>query len=91
MNPGVDSFLGRGIRSVEIDPNNAKHIFVGSAQAVRGLSHVIGEPRRHVPLEPGANAPGLYESSDGGHTFTMVWDGNDACARSASPTSGSTR
>ena len=26
-------------------------------------------------LEPGANSPGLYESTDGGATFTEVWDG----------------
>ena len=28
-------------------------------------------------LSPGANAPGLYESTDGGATFTEVWDGNN--------------
>ena len=69
MNPGQDAFLGRGINAIVIDPNNAKHIFVGSAQAVRGLSHVIGNGG-HTRLEPGANAAGLYESTDGGKTFT---------------------
>ena len=33
-----------------------------------------GGPTR---FEPGANAPGLYESTDGGVTFTEVWDGNN--------------
>src|SRR5215471_3147622 len=72
--PGTDSFLGRGISSIVIDPSNAKHILVGSALAVRGLSHVIGAggTRR---VEPGANEPGLYESFDGGQTFTEVRNG----------------
>jgi hypothetical protein len=59
-----------------VDPTNANHIYVGSAQAVRGLSHVIGNGGT-VRLEPGANAPGLYESTNGGKTFTEVWNGND--------------
>ena len=69
-----DAFLGRGINAIVIDPRNANHIFVGSARGVRGLSHVIGSGGT-VTLEPGANLPGLYESTDGGATFTMVWDG----------------
>ena len=72
--PGTDAFLGRGINSIVIDPTNANHIFVGSAQGVRGLSHVIGNGGTSR-LEPGANLPGLYESTDGGATFTMIWDG----------------
>lgn len=75
--PGTDAFLGRGIRSIVIDPGNGNHIFVGSAQAVRGLSHTIGNGGT-TRLEPGANAPGLYESTDGGATFTMVWNGANA-------------
>ena len=89
--PGKDAFLGRGINSIVVDPTNPNHIFVGSAQAVRGLSHVIGAGGT-ARLEPGANKPGLYESTDGGATFTEVWDGaTDPAARSASRTSGSTR
>ena len=74
--PGTDAFLGRGINKIVIDPSNPNHIFVGSAQGVRGLSHVIGNGGT-TRLEPGANAPGLYESTDGGATFTEVWNGND--------------
>jgi len=73
--PGTDAFLGRGISSIVVDPTNAKHILVGSAQAVRGLSHVIGAGGT-TRVEPGANEPGLYESWDGGATFTEVWNGN---------------
>jgi hypothetical protein len=75
--PGNDAFLGRGISSIVIDPNNANHIFVGSALGVRGLSHVIGNGGT-TRTEPDANAVGLYESTDGGATFTMVWNGNNS-------------
>jgi hypothetical protein len=75
--PGKDAFLGRAIASIVIDPTNRQHILVGSAQAVRGLSHVIGGGGT-TRLSPGSNAPGLYESFDGGNTFTMVWNGNSS-------------
>ena len=75
VDPGQDAFLGRGIRTIVIDPNNSDHIFVGSAQAIRGLSHTIGAGGG-TRLEPGANEAGLYESTDGGETFTEIWDGN---------------
>ncbi|HEX6489892.1 MAG TPA: hypothetical protein VF002_00810 [Gaiellaceae bacterium] len=73
--PGQDSFLGRGISAIVVDPTNPQHLFVGSALAVRGLSHVIGNGGTSR-FEPGANAPGLYESFDGGSTFTEVWNGS---------------
>src|SRR3954470_2620316 len=74
VSPGTDAFLGRGIGSIVIDPRNGNHIFVGSAQAVRGLSHVIGAGTT-VRQPPRANEPGLYESWDGGVHFSEVWDG----------------
>jgi hypothetical protein len=75
--PGQDAFLGRGINSIVVDPTNRNHILVGSALAVRGLSHVIGNGGT-TRAEPGANAPGVYESFDGGAHFTEVWNGNSA-------------
>src|SRR3954469_15946376 len=74
VSPGTDAFLGRGIGSIVIDPRNGNHILVGSAQAVRGLSHVIGAGTT-VRQPPRANEPGLYESWDGGVHFSEVWDG----------------
>jgi len=71
-----DAFLGRGINQIVVDPSNPKHIFVGSALAIRGLSHVIGEAGETQRFEPGANPVGVYESTDGGNTFTEVWNGN---------------
>jgi hypothetical protein len=74
VTPGTDAFLGRGINSIVIDPRNSSHLLVGTARGVRGLSHVIGGGGTSR-FEPGANDPGVYESNDGGATFTMVWDG----------------
>ena len=73
--PGVDSFLGRGINSIVVDPRDSSHILVGSALGVRGLNHVIGAAGETQRFEPGANEPGVYESHDGGATFTEVWNG----------------
>jgi Arc-like DNA binding domain len=72
--PGKDAFLGRAISGIVVDPTDPSHLIVGSALAVRGLSHVIsaGSTKR---LEPDANEPGVYESFNGGATFTEVWDG----------------
>jgi hypothetical protein len=71
-----DAFLGRGINQIVVDPTNPNHLFVGSALAIRGLSHVIGEVGETQRFEPGANPVGVYESTDGGQTFTEVWNGN---------------
>ena len=73
--PGTDAFLGRGIQDIVIDPRNKNHILVGSALGVRGLSHTVGVGAETQRCEPGANEPGLYESTDGGATFTEVWNG----------------
>lgn len=60
---------GRSIASVAIDPLNPKHIFIGTAVARHGASAVIGG--RFTP--PGAPTVGLYESNDGGATFTLAF------------------
>jgi hypothetical protein len=74
-----DAFLGRGINQIVVDPTNSQHLFVGSALGIRGMSHTVGvgttESQR---FEPGANPVGVYESTDGGKTFTEVWNGNSA-------------
>ena len=72
-----DAFLGRGINQIVVDPTNANHLFVGSALAIRGLSHTVGVGTNETQrFEPGANPVGVYESTDGGTTFTEVWNGN---------------
>src|SRR6476469_2484423 len=76
VSPGTDAFLGRSVGKILVDPTNPKHIYAASALGVRGLSHVIGLPGETQRFPPGANSVGLYESTDGGNTFTEVWNGN---------------
>ncbi|MEY2441659.1 MAG: hypothetical protein QOJ46_1085, partial [bacterium] len=59
----------RAISSIAIDPADAGHIFIGVAQARHGLSSAHGG--RRTP--PGAPPLGLYESSDGGTSFTLAF------------------
>src|SRR5438132_2192495 len=84
VTPGTDAFLGRGIAKIVIDPTNPNHIYAGSALGVRGLSHVIGSGGT-TRFEPAANDVGLYESTDGGTTFTEVWNGNEPTCSSTTP------
>ncbi len=57
---------GRSIGAVAVDPNDASHIFIGTDVARHGSSSVNGG--RFTP--PGSAKVGLYESTDGGSTFT---------------------
>lgn len=60
---------GRAIAAIGIDPVDPRHIFVGTAVARHGSSSVNGG--RFTP--PGAPKVGLYESTNGGRTFTLVF------------------
>src|SRR5205823_5133224 len=76
-----DAFLGRGINQIVVDPTNAKHLFVGSALGVRGLSHTVGVGTTETQrFEPGANPVGVYESTDGGKTRLYLTDGTAGSA-----------
>jgi hypothetical protein len=57
---------GRSIGAVAIDPASANHIFIGTDVARHGSSSVNGG--RFTP--PGGAQVGLYESTDGGASFT---------------------
>ncbi len=70
--PGQDAFLGRAVARIEIDPTNPSHILVSSSRARRGISSIIGLTGTQPSTEP-ANAWGVYESTDGGATFTEIW------------------
>lgn len=61
---------GRSIGSIAIDPSNPNHIFIGTDVARHGSSSVNGG--RFTP--PAAPQVGLYESTDGGATFSLVFN-----------------
>jgi hypothetical protein len=74
--PG-NAFLGRSISSVLVDPTNAAHLYVSSSRGVRGVSSVTGGGTSNPPTP---RPPfGLFESTDGGATFSFIWDGGDGC------------
>ena len=69
-----DAFAGRSISSIAIDPANPNVIYVGSDRGSRGVSSITGGSTSNPPL---ARPPfGLFKSTDGGATFSFVWDGN---------------
>lgn len=57
---------GRSIGAIAIDPANPSHIFIGTDVARHGSSSVNGG--RFTP--PGGAQVGLYESTDGGASFS---------------------
>jgi transposase-like protein len=59
---------GRSIGGIAVDPTDPNHIFIGTDVARHGASSVNGG--RFTP--PGAAQVGLYESTDGGASFTSV-------------------
>lgn len=59
---------GRSIGAVAVDPTDPDHIFIGTDVARHGSSSVNGG--RFTP--PGAAQVGLYESTDGGASFSAV-------------------
>ena len=66
--------VNRSIGSVVIDPTNSNTIYVGTTRGVRGFSAVIGGATGNPP--PGTGSPvGLYKSTDGGNTFSEIFDG----------------
>jgi hypothetical protein len=74
--PG-NAFLGRSISSIAVDPTNSSHLYVSSSRGVRGVSSVTGGGTSNPPTP---RPPfGLFESTDGGATFSFIWDGGDGC------------
>ena len=75
---------GRSIGSVVVDPANPQHIFIGTDVARHGSSAVNGG--RYTP--PNAPEVGLYESTDGGATFSLVFSKASDTVNPGSPTGG---
>lgn len=67
--PGSAAFtVDAAIPAVAVDPSNGKHLFIGTTGAIVGGTAVSGG----YAFPPGAPAPGLFESLDGGATFAMT-------------------
>jgi hypothetical protein len=74
--PG-NAFLGRAISGIVVDPTDPDHLYVSSSRGVRGISSVTGGSTSNPPTP---RPPfGLFESTDGGATFSFIWDGGDGC------------
>lgn len=67
--------IDRSVASIAIDPTNPATLYVGLARAVRGAGSAGGA----ISNPPDGKHPapfGVYKSTDGGSTFTRIWDGN---------------
>ncbi len=70
-----DAFAARSISSIVVDPTNANVLYVSSTRGVRGVTSVVSGGATTSPPTP--RPPfGLFKSTDGGATFTFIWDGN---------------
>ncbi len=79
---GVDFARDRSVSSVNVDPTDPRHLYVGTAVARHGSSSVNGG--RFTP--PGAAKVGLYESRDGGQSWTLSLSQDSDVVNPASPT-----
>jgi hypothetical protein len=81
---GKSSFNARAIGSIAIDPTNSNTIYVATTRSVRGVSSVISGGA--VTLAPGAPPFGLYRSTDGGATWTFIFNGAPLITGCKNPT-----
>src|SRR5207248_1347831 len=75
---------GRSLGAIAIDPADANHIFIGTDVARHGSSSSNGG--RFTP--PGCAKVGLYESTDGGTSFSPALILTQDTVNPASPTGG---
>ena len=75
---GTSAFNARGVGTIRVKPGDPNTIYAGSAFAVRGHSSVCcyGGISQYRALIPGAPQWGLYRSTDGGATWTMIHNGS---------------
>jgi hypothetical protein len=74
-------FLDRSIAYVRPVPGTPSTIYVGTVRGVRGVSSVSGGA---ASLKPGAQAWGVWKTTDSGATWTFLFDGG-ATAASCNP------
>ncbi len=69
-----DAFANRSISSIRVDPTNPNTLYVSSTRGIRGVTSVTGGGSTNPPTP---RPPyGLFKSTDGGASFTFIWDGN---------------
>ena len=75
---GTSAFNARGVGTIRVKPGDPNTIYAGSAFAVRGHSSVCcyGGISQYRALIPGAPQWGLYRSTNGGATWTMIHAGS---------------
>jgi hypothetical protein len=69
----LNATRARSISSIVVDPRHPGTLYVGTTRGVRGVSSVTGGA---VSLAPDAPPWGLYKTTNGGLSFTEVWDGH---------------
>ncbi len=74
---GKNVFNARAIGSIAVDPSDSNTIYAATVRAVRGISSVTGGA---VSLAPGAPPWGLYKSTDGGVTWSFIFNGAQSTA-----------
>ena len=73
---------GAAIGKILVDPTDPNHIYVCvRTRRPRALARDRVWTTETQRFAPGANSVGLYESTDGGNTFTEVWNGNGSTFR----------
>lgn len=72
-----NAFFGRAIAQIVVVPGSPNTLYVSSDRSVRGIDSTYGGPTSNPP-QP--RPPfGLFKSTDGGNTFTYIWDGSATC------------
>jgi hypothetical protein len=72
----ADGFNNLSIGDIKFDPNHSSTFYVATTLGVRGISATEGGV-----LAANLAAPGLYKTTDGGSTFTQIWNGGGpSCA-----------
>ncbi len=79
-----DFTLNRSVGAIAVDPANPQHLLVGTAVARHGSSSVNGG--RYTP--PGAAQIGLYETTNGGTSWTLSLSESADAGDPSSPNGG---
>jgi hypothetical protein len=73
-----NAFFGRAVNSIAIVTPTI--FYVASVRSVRGIDETYGGPTSNPPVP---RPPfGLFKTTDGGNSFTFVWDGGNNCPAS---------